>query len=352
MDDTTNNLPDEGGTGEVMSGDIDIADIFGDDSNDPVLPDNDGDEPADNADDPDEPEGEGEDNSNPDDPDDDGGNSEDPDDEKDGDEEGEGSERVRDSKGRFVSDEYRVKLDDGSTTTIAELKAGALRQGDYTRKTQEVAERSRAVEEREQQYSQREQQLDQQLKQVSWVLEQFQPQLPQASGDMEADAQALALYHQQKAQWDQLNKGWQEELGKRGKSVEEERNRQMAQRVQEAERKVLAAIPQLADPAKMKAFVSEASKVVGDYPLTDETKSLFNVDPGLVLMLRDAMAHRRMKAREPKVKEALAKTPRMNKGRKRANPNSAQRRARQARTDRLKAEQSVEAGVLAIMDID
>lgn len=51
--------------------------------------------------------------------------------------EGEGEEDETE-EGRFVGQNGKVKLADGSVTTVAELIRGNLRQADYTRKTQEV----------------------------------------------------------------------------------------------------------------------------------------------------------------------------------------------------------------------
>ena len=51
-----------------------------------------------------------------------------------------GDEEPESEQGRFVADNAKVRLPDGTVTTIAELKQGSLRQADYTRKTMELAE--------------------------------------------------------------------------------------------------------------------------------------------------------------------------------------------------------------------
>lgn len=327
----TNNPP-SGGTGDAVSS---IEDIIGDDYLDDPETDNDEADDARTAGDADDSDDEGEDNSDPDDSEDDDDEPDDPDSETD-DEEGDGPSS---DKGRFVADNAKVRLGDGTVTTIAELKAGALRQGDYTRKTQELAREREQAQAVRQQVSQRAQQLDEQIAQVSWVLEQFQPQVPPRGSDPEA----LDLYHQQKAQYDQLAQGWSAELEKRQKAAEEHTVRQMQQRTQEEQAKLLQAVPQLADPSKRQAFYAEAVKVAADYGIGEnELQSI--IDHRFFLALRDLMKFRRAQAQAPKAKEVLRDKPRMNKGRKRSNPKATQRRHMREQLGELRKTGSRELG--------
>jgi len=56
--------------------------------------------------------------------------------------------------GRFAPDTAKVTLDDGTVTTIAELKRGTLFQRDYTQKTQALSEDRKTFEAERQQVSQ------------------------------------------------------------------------------------------------------------------------------------------------------------------------------------------------------
>ena len=68
-------------------------------------------------------------------------------DEAKADDEAEGQEAEDDDEPKSaVSDETPVSLPDGSTVPLAELKNGYLRQSDYTRKTQEIANARTATE--------------------------------------------------------------------------------------------------------------------------------------------------------------------------------------------------------------
>ena len=59
---------------------------------------------------------------------------------------GDESEEPEIKGGRFAPDSAKVTLDDGSVTTIAELKRGSLFQRDYTQKTQALAEERKSFE--------------------------------------------------------------------------------------------------------------------------------------------------------------------------------------------------------------
>lgn len=349
MNDITNSNQnaggDDGDNWTVDEGAARVADALGDFLDDDSDESNDA-EDADDADEADDSEGEADDNSEADDPDDEDDESEDPDEDED-DETSEGSDRVRDSKGRFVSDDYRVTLADGTTTTIGELKASGLRMGDYTRKTQEVAETRRVVAEAEKRVSQQAQQLDEQLAQVSWVLEQFKPKVPPAGSDPDA----LDAYHQQNAQWDQLTSGWTQELEKRKKVVEEQQAQRVQQHLQAEQAKLVSAIPQLNDPAKRQAFYAEAVKLADEYGIA-ESELQTVLDHRFYVMMRDLMRARRAQSKVPAAKDAIQKSRKMNRGSKRGKPQAAKQRAARDRTERLRREGTVEAGVAALINMD
>lgn len=338
------NTPADAGTGEEPSvADVmdALADVFDDPSEDTRESD-----PAPKADEPDEDEADGEDNSDPDEAEDEDGESEDP----DADEGDEGEDKPGDyDGGRFAAYNAKVKLEDGSTVSVRDLIDGQLRQGDYTRKTQEVAEQRKAVEAEVQRVSQLTQQLDEQFARVGWWLEQTQPKMPQV--DAAEDPAAFLQYQQQKAQWDQANQYWQGEYQKRRQQVEGHQQQQFETYRKAEDEAFLNIVPALRDPAKRQAFMTEAEKVAAMYKVESaELKGV--IDHRQWLMLRDLVAYHRMKAKAPQVKANLEQRPKMLKGRKRANPNLTKQRTQQAQTERLKREGTVDAGVAALLNMD
>jgi hypothetical protein len=69
---------------------------------------------------------------------------------------------------------------DGTTgyTTVADLKAGSLRNADYTRKTQEVAEQRKQFETQSSVVKQREQQLEQNSQYIARLIQAIVPAAP------------------------------------------------------------------------------------------------------------------------------------------------------------------------------
>lgn len=118
MQDEANTLPEIGGTDNVAPSDDDNLDIY-----DYFDPEEDTEEVVDDQ------------------------RTDDETDEAEADDEAEGQEADDDEEPKQpVSDEMEVSLPDGSTVPLAELKSGYLRQSDYTRKTQEIANVRSATE--------------------------------------------------------------------------------------------------------------------------------------------------------------------------------------------------------------
>jgi len=339
----TNNSPD-GGTGDDVSV-ADITDALADVFVDPTQ-DNDEDRKAKTADEPDDSETDEPDNSGEDDADEEDGESEDPageeadeDDDKPGDYDG----------GRFAAYNAKVKLEDGTTVSVKNLVDGSLRQGDYTRKTQELSDSRKAFEHDQMRNSQLTQQLDEQLQLATQWLEATRPQRPNVA--YSEDPMVHGEYNDAQQRWNEAA-GYIGQQVQRAQETYQTQQKDAREKYEKAEDDALrSAIPALRDPAKFTAFVSEAKEIAPDYGISaDELEGV--KDHRQWLVLRDAMAYRRLQSRTSKVKETIESKPRMVKGGKRSNPKKSQDRARQARTERLRDEGSVESARASLMDMD
>src|SRR5262245_13150684 len=90
-------------------------------------------------------------------------------------------EQERDSKGRFVSDDSKTRLEDGRVITLGELKRGTLLQSDYSRKTAEVAEERKAVQAYKAQLATVENALAQERETLALVVQAYLPKPPDPS---------------------------------------------------------------------------------------------------------------------------------------------------------------------------
>jgi hypothetical protein len=156
------------------------------------------------------------------------------------------------------------------------------------------------------------------------------------------------------AKWQAHAQAWQQ--FQQSKTDETERKagetqKQQQERLKRERDALMNAIPVLKDPVKGKQvwdnIVSGASQHYGIAP--EEVNN--TADHRFIKVLRDALAYRRIKAAAPTVQAEVTKRPVVNNGR-RAAPQAAQTREKQARTERLRNSGSFEDGVAALQDFD
>lgn len=283
-----------------------------------------------------------EENAEGDDDDPDAEESEDSGDEEDS-ESDDGSEE--ETGGKFVGDNARIRLADGTTTTVKELKDGYSRQSDYTRKTQELAEQRKQAEQELERVSQADQQLREQHERMNAMLEQWKPQPP---ADPQNDPMGWMQYQQQLHAFNQ----WEEQLQSEAQKARERHEQEQQQRVQEHFQKekaqLLEKIPALADDGKRTAFLEEAAKTMGEYGFTKEEIQGFS-DHRLIVAMRDLMKAKRTAQSAPKVRDEVKKKPKMLKGGKRGN--SKAQNAKRAKADRLRETGRPSDAVSVLMDL-
>jgi hypothetical protein len=188
---------------------------------------------------------------------------------------------------------------------------------------------------------------------AAWYAEQFLPKPPEPfTGDPRSDPLAYLEWQQKRDEYQAHLQAWQtftqqreaEEKRKAETAAEESRNRVLAER--EA---LFAKIPTLKDPSKgdalWKSFKQGAQEHYGIPPdLVDSVG-----DHRLILVLRDALEYRRLKAKAPQVREEVSRRPPPSGKRFDANANA--RRDQQARTERLQQTGSFDDGVAALKNL-
>lgn len=239
---------------------------------------------------------------------------------------------ARDAAGRFVSPNEKVRLPDGTTTTIAELSQGHLRQSDYTRKTQELAEQRQAFEAERTRANETYQHLQAQFQQVSNWLEATKPQRPQIP--YEADLVAWGRYQQEKDQWDEAQRYWVGQAKQVQETRKAEQQASFEKHLRTESEALFKAIPAFRDPGKRDAFVTEAARLFEPYGIKREEIAGLT-DHRMIRVLVDAVKLHRLQARKPAVQAALKDKPPVIRGSKRVPPTSKDEQLRRQRTDRL-----------------
>lgn len=256
--------------------------------------------------------------------------------------------------GRFAPDSAKVKLDDGTTISIAELKRNNLYHAGFTQKTQELSKEREAFDTERRQVAEYAQSLDQSREYLSWYAEQHIPKQPKPfEGDARLDPQGFLEWQQEVSRWQTHVQAWQQFQAEKqadGQRKAGETQQQQQQRLARERDALLNAIPVLKDPVKGKqvwdAIVNGASQHYGVTP--EEVNS--TADHRFIQILRDAIAYRRIKAAAPQAPAEIRK-PVIRDGRRTA-PGATATREKQARTERLRNSGSFEDGVAALQDFD
>lgn len=248
------------------------------------------------------------------------------------------------SGGKFVSNDAKVTLNDGTVTTVEALKRGFMSQQSFTRSTQEVAQERKALAEHKEQIGQIAQSLAQQRDFILQAAQRFLPQPPDRSM-MDSDPIG---YMQAKADYDErmqvVNQLHYQKQSEQGRMTEEEQQSEQQRRASEAER-LFEVMPELKNRKAYEKFWSDAVDAGAEYyRLSPEDLDEVR-DHRFYLIMRDAMEYRKAQKLAPKVRQEIAAKPKLIAGGKRMDPKAKTSRETDARREQLRKTGSFEAGV-------
>lgn len=268
------------------------------------------------------------------------------------------------ASGRFAADNAKVKLEDGTVISVADLKRNNLFQRDYTKKTTEHAEAVKAFDAKRSEVDQQAQSLTQLAEYLDWYSQNYLPQQPpQFEGTPETDPIGY-LQHSQKLQQFQQAQGLRNYF-----NAERQKFQQAAQQKAQAEARA--------------AFESEMQNLVANDPNVGANDPKFWSDNDRVKQMtetlvadgakwwgltkddlsalttakhwrivRDAVRYRQALGKASQVRKEVQQKPVMSKGGRRADPRARGNADRQARSEQLRKSGSFEAGVASLMDLD
>ena len=266
-----------------------------------------------------------------------------------------GSDEPEIKGGRFAPDSAKVTLDDGTVITVADLKRNNLFQRDYTKKTTELKAQETEVQTLRSEVDQYAQSLNQSREYLAWYAETHLPKDPgRFAGDPVRDPVAYMQWQQQRDTWlehQQAYQAFQQQKADDDQRKSGETQKQAQARIKREQEALFKAIPVLKDPKKgqeaWNTLVSGATEHYG-FP-AEEVNGL--TDHRFALVLRDALAYRRIKAKASQVPEKLTQKPPVRPGR-RAAPDARESQGRKERSERLRNSGSLEAGIAALQDFD
>lgn len=253
--------------------------------------------------------------------------------------------------GPHAGDEARVTLDDGTETTVGELKRNTLFQRDYTRKTQELAEQRRAVEDQQTGLGDFAEALADERALLLSAAQAILPEQPHPEL-METDPVG---YMQAKAEFDRkmqaVNDLMQSQQAEQG--VLSAQAQQMDHELRAAEaQKLMQSMPELNNREAYQQYWSDAVEVMGqEYGFTPAELD-GAVDHRLYKAMRDLVRYHRARNNTASVARDLGNSPKLLRGTKRMDPKAKSARNRSARAEKLRKTGDFEAGISALMDLD
>lgn len=267
--------------------------------------------------------------------------------EEDDAEEGDEEEEVK-AEGRFVSKDGKVRLPDGSVSTIDDLINGNLREADYTRKTQEVSAIRKQTEDYRAQLSQYEQRMSFLQDMTMKILQAKMPVEPDPSRSLE---DPLGYIHE-KAMYDRSLSEYQRYQAE----LQQAREHQTALSMQEQQRYVreqhaelARKIPELQDPSKRPKMIETLVKTAEKYGVG--TEELGNItDHRFLVALRDLSRLSSLQGDgAAKVKDKIANKPPVSTGSKRLSPGAQRGRAVDTAMQRLNKSGTLKDGIAAYL---
>lgn len=252
---------------------------------------------------------------------------------------------------QYVADDAKVKLADGTEITVAELKNGTLRLQDYRRKTEELATERKAFAEKSQSFQQLEQQMTGDREFMVALLQSIMPQKPDPSMfavDPLGYGEQKAYYDARKEQFDYLISQTQQ-ADARKQADETERLNTLRSAEWEA---TLEKMPELKDGTRLNSFVREIQQHGAAYEFTPQEIAQVGLDHRQVLVLRDAIAWRKLQASKSKAAAKVEGRPPVQRGGTRPTPQMQAARDSRAAMDRLRQTGSIKDGVAALLALE
>jgi hypothetical protein len=270
--------------------------------------------------------------------------------ETDGQAEDEKDAEQESDQGRFVASNGKVKLPDGTVSTVADLIQGNLRDRDYRQKTMEAAEVRKAAEAQSAAIKASEQQLNERFQYVERLLQSMAPQPPD-----ETLAQTSPFeWTVQHANYVQAAKAYQAhldyiqgELSKASTTAKSKAEADQKAKVEREEAALYEKLPALRDPAKLTAFANDI-KTFGQqtYGFSPQEIAQVAMDHRQAIVMRDAIAWRKLQASKPGVTKKVEGRPAIQRGGKRQTPQEQRARTASDAMNRLK-ESGSEADAVA-----
>ena len=251
----------------------------------------------------------------------------------------------------YVPPEAKVKLPDGSEATVDDLIKGNLRDRDYRQKTQAVAAEKQAIQAKASEVQALEKTLAEDRDWTIQLIQSLMPQRPDPAmytHDPIGFGEQDLAYRTRKEQLDYLLHQAQQT---KQRSATEQQEAEKTTRATEWQA-TLEKMPELKDGTRLKAFVDDIQQHVPDYGYSPQEIAQIGMDHRVVLVLKDAIAYRKLQANKPKAAAKVEGRPPVQRGGTRPTPEVSRAKETRAAMDRLKSSGSLKDGVAALLALE
>lgn len=245
--------------------------------------------------------------------------------------------------GRFAPDDAMVRLEDGSVTTIAELRRGGLRQADYTKKATALADERRSLQAEMMRVAALDREQQEQRRLLAYFAGAIMPREPDPaliSTDPNGYRQQLEAYKAQAGM-----------LGRLGGDIRAFNERLAAEQAwamgaarQSEGRRLRERAPEFGRDDYYRQFWDEAVRAGEFYGYSQQELEQLD-DHRHYLVLRDALAWRRIKARNARSRTRTDGLPPVITGGRRRSSEQARRERKDAAWARFNRNRSLRNAV-------
>jgi hypothetical protein len=204
---------------------------------------------------------------------------------------------------------YTVVIDGKEQkVTLQEALSGYQRQSDYTRKTQEVAERSKAIQAQEQQIAQMRSQYENSLNMLAQEMQRYLPQEPDWERLHQEDPINFPIIEKQWRDYKANAAAVQQEQARLRQEASQREMQQRQQLVEEGAKYIFEKMPEWKDQAKWneaRGKLREYGQKVG----YSEEELNAALDPRAILVLEKARRWDSLQANRPQPQKAAAPKP-------------------------------------------
>jgi hypothetical protein len=253
--------------------------------------------------------------------------------------------------GRIVAHDGRVKLPDGSWSTVGELIQGNLRDRDYRQKTMELAEGRKTFETQSAAVKASEEKLAKEREFVVSLVKSILPPQPDPSkADPRSPNYDPAGYQAEQVafqQWAGHLQYLEAEQQQANEARQAETDTQTKERVAKEWTTALEKMPELKDAKRLEAFGQKTLKFGPEYGYTPQELANIHHDHRQLLVMRDAIKWRELQASKATVKAKVENRPPITRGGNRLSAGGKNGRAATDAVSRLKQSGTVEDAAAA-----